>query len=90
MEIMFNEESGEFSITGMYFPEMNDLLCRTLYAGMKASKERFKKQVKEVYTNREDTYWNEWDIRSSKKTIRMEEELIAKIQDKFNELYHRD
>lgn len=90
MDIMYNKESGEFSITGMYFEEMNDLLCRTLYAGMKASKERFKNQVKEVYTNREETYWSEYDIRSSKKTIRMEEELVGKIQEKFNELYHRD
>lgn len=90
MDIMYNKESGEFSITGMYFEEMNDLVCRVLYAGIKANKERFKKQVKEVYTNREGTYWNEYDIRSSKKTIRMGDELASKIQDKFNELYHRD
>lgn len=90
MDIMYNKETREFSITGMDFEEMNDLVCRILYVGIKANKERFKNQVKEVYTNRENTYWSEYDIRSSKKTIRMGEELASKIQDKFNELYHRD
>lgn len=90
MDIIYNEESREFSITGISFEKMNDLLCRTLYVGLKTSKERFKNQVKEVYTNREETYWSEYDIRSTKKTIRMEKELIAKIQGKFDELYHRD
>ena len=90
MNVIYDKESGEFSITGMRFEEMNDLVCRILCAGIKANKERFKKQVKEVYTNREETYWNEYDIRSSKKTIRMGEELASKIQNEFNELYHRD
>lgn len=90
MNIRYNKETREFSITGMCFEEMNDLVCRILYVGVKANKERFKKQVKEVYTNREETYWSEDDLRSSKKTIRMGKELASKIQGKFDELYYRD
>lgn len=88
MKITYNKNSDTFGITDLSFDKINDLKCFILSAGISSVIERFRLQCKEVYTNREDTFWCEHDIRNSKKIIRLGRELKKSIQRKFNELYN--
>jgi hypothetical protein len=69
------------------FEELNALMCKILHGGSCIAKKRFVEQVQQVYQHRDETYLDEYDIRATKYAIRMAEDLSAKIQATFNEVF---